>query len=214
MKFGVMTAAFLAAFSGAPVCAATVTELAAPAADALPVALQVQDFRGIGNCGHGRSVVNDGCSVVTKENPAAADAYGRFDPVHGAWIDSQDIDDLQWTATAPVAFTALTFALTDAHDQANSHFEMFYKDNGIWKQIWDIPTRRADGNLFWLTVDFGKAVDAAEFRFTTKTGGGYDGYGLSMVTVEPAPVPVPRAAILEISGAAMLAGLRRRRKAA
>lgn len=223
MKFGAMAAAFLAVFSGVPAWSATVTELAGPPIGGMSVALQVGDFARAGNCGGGTSVVNDGCSVVMKEDPAAAHAYGRFEPLHKYWVDSQDIDDLKWTATAPTAFTSLTFALTDAHDQANSHFEMLYSDGSIWKSIWNIPERLANGNLFWLTVEFGKAVTGADFRFTTKTGHGYDGFGISMISVQPAPVPVPLAqpapvpvppsALLMASGAALMAALRRRKTA-
>lgn len=214
MTYGPMVAAFFAVFSAVPAFAATVTELAGPSVEGLAISLKTEDFSRVGNCGGGGSVVNDGCSVVMKSDPAATDAYGRYEPSSLAWVDSQDIEDLKWTATAPVAFTSLTFALTDAYNQARSHFEMFFNDGGIWKQIWDIPTRMANGNIFWLTVDFGKAVTEAEFRFTTKTGNGYDGYGISSVSVNPAPVPVPPAALLLVSGAGLLAGLRRRRKMA
>lgn len=194
-----------------PVWAATVTVLSDAPQGGMAIALQTDDFQRIGNCGGGFSVVGDGCSVVKKYDPTAEDAYGRFDPPDNYWIDSQDIDELAWTVTAPTAFTSMSFALTDAHDQQNSFFSMFYDDGDGWSEIFSIPDRLANGNLFWLTVDFGEAVEFARFLFKTKVGNGYDGFGISELTV--APVPLPPAAALLASGAALLAGLRRRRRA-
>lgn len=174
--------------------------------------LAVADFERLGNCGGGHSVVNDGCSVVMKNDPVAPHAYGRFDPPpQDYWIDSQDIDKLKWTVSHNQAFTSLTFALTDAHDQANSWFDMFLLDGDNWMSIWSLPTQLENGNLQWLRVDFTAPVTAASFMFSTKIGAGYDGYGISSLSVELAPVPVPGAALLLVTGAAALAGLRVRR---
>lgn len=90
---------------------------------------------------------------------------------------------------------------------------MSYMDNGTWTPIWNIATRKNNGNLYWLSVDFGKAVNEAVFLFSTKVGAGYDGYGISTAQVNsPAPVPVPPAALLLGSGALVMAGLGRRRR--
>lgn len=195
----------------APAWGATVITLPDRPSGGTAIDLKVEDFERIGNCGGGGSVVNDGCSVIMKADPAAPHAYGRFDPPPATyWIDSQDIDELKWTVTAPVSFTSMTFALTDAHDQDNSHFVMSFLEGGVWTPIWEIATKQQNGNLFWLTVDFGTAITAAEFLFSTKSEPGYDGYGISQLTVAPAPVPVPAAAVLLASGLALMAGLRRR----
>ncbi|MDQ1901599.1 hypothetical protein RAH32_14220 [Paracoccus sp. WLY502] len=194
-----------------PAWGATVTTLPDGPAGGTAIDLKVDDFERLGNCGGGGSVVNDGCSVVTKADPAAPHAFGRFDPPPSTyWIDSQDIDKLKWTVMAPVSFSSMTFALTDAHDQKDSHFVMSFLEDGTWTPIWEIATEQQNGNLFWLTVDFGKAITAAEFMFSTKSEPGYDGYGISQVTVAPAPVPVPAAAVLLASGLALMAGFRRR----
>lgn len=209
MYFGALVVS--AASLAMPAWGATVTTLPAGPEGGIAIDLKVEDFERLGNCGGGRSVVNDGCSVVLKADPAAPHAYGRFDPPPATdWIDSQDIDKLKWTVTAPVSFTSMTFALTDAHDQKDSHFIMSFFEGGAWTPIWEIATRQQNGNLFWLTVDFGKAITAAEFLFSTKTEPGYDGYGISQVSIAPAPVPVPAAAVLLASGLALMAGLRRR----
>lgn len=191
--------------------AATVTQLSNAPSKGEAIELSVDDFTRIGNCGGGKSVVNDGCSVVKKSDPASADAYGRYPvPPKLDWIDSQDIDELQWTVTAGGSFTSLRFALTDAFDQKDSHFTMSYKDGDTWSPIWSIEERQENGNLFWLNVAFDQPVSSAAFRFSTKVGSGYDGYGISTASVTPSPVPVPSAALLLLSGALCMAGLRRR----
>lgn len=206
----VMALSFLA-----PAWGATVTESSRdhtrPAVGGTAIDLKVEDFKiaADGNCGGGNSVVpGGGCGVAMR--PVEGSNFGRFDPLANYWIDSQDIDKLEWTVTSPTAFTSLTFALTDAHDQAESFFHMSFFDNGSWAHLWEIEDRQANGNLYWLTVDFGKAVTEAKFLFSTKVGLGYDGYGISSLSI--APVPLPPAALLLLGSGAMLAGLKRRRK--
>lgn len=197
----------------APAMSAVVDVLSATPATGTAIDLSVKDFERLGNCGGGHSVVNDGCSVVMKNNPAAPHAFGRFDPPpQDYWIDSQDIDELKWTVSNDQAFTSMTFALTDAHDQANSWFDMSFLDGDDWVSIWSLPTQLGNGNLQWLRVDFGNAVTSAAFQFSTKVGGGYDGYGISSLSVDLAPVPVPGAAMLLLTGGAALVGLRARKK--
>lgn len=197
----------------APVWSATVTVLPTGPTGGTTIGASVDDFERLGKCGYGNSVVNDGCSVVSKSDPTAPDAFGRFDPSPaGYWIDSQDTDVLKWTVSSSTAFSTLIFAVTDAYDQKGSHFTMSYKDAGQWKSIWDIPSQLTSGNLFWLMVDFGKQVTSADLRFSTMLN---DGYGISGVSIEsPAPVPVPPAALMLLTGPLLLSLLRRRRKAA
>ena len=216
--FKLIGAALLAAVSTlAPASGATLTLLADAPAEGTIVALSVNDFQRMGHCGGGRSVVHDGCSTVVKDDPLAPHAWGRFDPLGQFWIDSQDIDLLKWTVASPVAFTSMTFAMTDAHDQPRSHFAMSYNEAGTWTPLWDIPSQLPNANLFWLRVDFDQQVRLAEFLFSTKEGpDGYDGYGISQLRLSqvPAPIPAPPAAVLLLSGTVLIASLRRRRKAA
>ncbi|WP_265501121.1 hypothetical protein [Paracoccus beibuensis] len=206
-------AVLLAGFNTVPAWSATVTVLSGGPAGGTAVDLKVSDFERLGNCGGGGSVVNDGCSVVVKSDRLAPHASGRFDPPpQNYWIDSADIDKLKWTVNSSTPFTSLAFALTDAHDQKNSHFSMSFNDDGKWTSIWDIPSRLPNSNLFWLMVDFGKEVTSADLMFSTRLN---DGYGISDVTIDsPAPVPVPSAALMLMSGAAFLSFFRRRNKAA
>jgi hypothetical protein len=196
-----------------PSWAATVSVLSEALTEGTAINLVVGDFERVGNCGGGASVINGGCSVVVKDDPKALHAYGRFDPLGDYWIDSQDINEMKWTVTSPQAFTSMTFALTDAHDQLNSFFTMAMQDGGSLTQIWSIPAKKDNANLYWLSVDFGEARKKAVFQFSTKVLPGFDGYGISSLSVQsPAPVPAPPAAILLGSAAMLMASLRRRKK--
>ncbi len=196
----------------APAWGATVTLLPNAPTVGKAIDLSVDDFERVGNCGGGRSVVNDGCSVVIKADPAAQDAYGRFSqPPSDYWIDSQDIDELKWTVASANAFTSLTFALTDAYDQANSNFSMSYNQANTWEPLWKITNRQANGNLVWLTINFDEAITTAMFLFSTKVGADYDGFGISNVSISPSPVPLPSAALLLLSGVALLGGFCRKK---
>lgn len=202
-----------ASILAAPAWSATVTVLPGAPAGGSPIDLTVGDFERIGNCGGGGSVVGDGCAAIVKTDPAAPDAFGRFDPLGDYWIDSQDINELKWTVRSPTAFTALSFALTDAHDQLDSFFTMSFDGGGNWTPIWDIAARRDNANLYWLSVDFGQAMTEVAFLFSTKVRPGFDGYGISAlsITPAPAPVPLPPAGLLLASGTLLIVRLRKRK---
>ena len=137
---GFVVAACLAAHSWA----ATVSVLSEAPTEGTAIDLVVGDFQRVGICGGGFSVINGGCSVVVKDDPEAPHAYGRFDPLGDYWMDSQDINELKWTVASPQAFTSMTFALTDAHDQLNSFFTMAMQDGNSLTQIWSIPAKQGN----------------------------------------------------------------------
>jgi len=174
------------------------------------IALNVADFTDRGRCGFGSSVVNDGCSVIAKSDPEAPHAYGRFDPLAppSEWIDSQDLSDVTWTITHDVAFTSLSFALTDAFDQrpaprlglGESFFQLL-ADGASWS----IDSREANGTLHWLTVGFDQPTTTAELRFLTRLN---DGWGVSSASVSE--VPLPAAGWLLLMALGGVAAARRR----
>jgi hypothetical protein len=200
------TTALLLALA-APAGAATITEVAGPGTGT-KLALAAGDFKGIGTCGFGRSVINDGCSPAAKSDPTADHAYGRFDPLGGEWWDSQDLAFVDWTVHSGTAFTSVTFALTDAFDQkASPKFGLLDSNFALAVDgtLWSIAERQANASINWITVDFGKAVTSASIHFFTRTN---DGFSISSATV--APVPLPAAAWLLLGGLGALFGLRRK----
>lgn len=186
--------------------AATITEVPGPAVG-LPVELDPGDFTGRGPCGSGQSVINDGCSVVIKDETSPR-PYGRFDPLGVEWIDSQDRRRIAWTPALPEPITSLTFALTDAFDQPHdarygggSFFRLRVDD-----ALWEIPAREANGTLHWLTVAFDRPTIDPSLRFITRLN---DGWGVSSATATP--VPIPAALPLLIGGLGLLAWRARRK---
>lgn len=202
--------ALAATFAASPALAATVLDIQeGERNDGRPVLLDPSAFTGSGPCGYGKSVINDGCSVVGKTDPDANNAYGRYDPFDTAWIDSADLSRVEWDYRSETAFTSLTFALTDAFDQkcsdvlGCSYFRLLAGDIA-----WEISDRQDNGEVNWLTVLFDEPTTSALLRFETRRN---DGFGVSLAALDAPPAPVPLPATLGLLAAALgLLGLLRR----
>nr|WP_246849233.1 VPLPA-CTERM sorting domain-containing protein [Rubellimicrobium arenae] len=197
-------------FLAGSVQAATISEGSSYKDSSTLIDLNPADFVGSGRCGYGDSVINDGCSVTMKSNPYSRDAYGRYDPWGGTWIDSQDLSDVIWTVEPGRAFQILTFALTDAFDQPVSELlgESFFTLS-VDDAEWTIDAREANGTLHWITVAFDKPTTSANVHFSTRLN---DGWGIKAAMVTVAPVPLPAAGWLGLAGLAGLVALGRRKR--
>lgn len=160
----------------------------------------VGTFSASNGPGSGGSACGSRGHVQVKDE-SSANPFGRYNPNGGAWIDSNDNGVVSWNVNIGTAFNAVSFALVDAFDQKNSFFDLAV--NG---STWKIDPREADGNHHWLTVLFDDAVTDATITFSTRIN---DGFGIAAATV--APVPLPAAGWMLVSGLAALAGLRWRR---
>jgi hypothetical protein len=154
--------------------------------------------------GSGHSTCGNKGQVQVKD-ASSASPFGRYNPDGAAWLDSNDNPTVEWNVNIGQAFNAVSFGLTDANDQKNSFFHLAV--NGA---TWEIATREANGSLHWLTILFDQAVTDAVITFSTALN---DGFGIHKATV--APVPLPAAGWMLVSGLAGLAGLgwRRSRRA-
>lgn len=166
----IRTLFLVAALAAQPALAATIT-LDGPPAIGTATPLLPSDFKGSGLAGSGRSVDGDGLGWAVNSPKGAA--YGRYDPRGGDFIDSQDRALSVWTYTRPdsAAFNTLTFALTDANDQRNSHFSLAAAGTRT-----SIASRESSGTLHWVRITLDAAVRELKVVFRTKLN---DGFGIS-----------------------------------
>jgi len=178
---------------------------AAPCGASGGFASNVGTFSGSGPDGSGTASCGVRSSPQAK-TPTTPNPYGRFDPEGIAWVDSNDLTHVAWTVDVGNAVKAVSFLLSDAHDQPNSFFRLTAEGS-----VWSIAEREANGTGHLLTILFDNPVLNPVLTFETRHN---DGWGVANVRVEP--VPVPPALLLAATGAGLLAvaGRRRRRRAA
>ncbi len=161
----------------------------------------VGTFRSSGAAGSGAA----SCGVKTTaqvKTPATPHPYGRFDPDGIGWIDSNDLPEMVWKVDIGRPVRGVSFQLTDAHDQANSHFRI--RSAGA---VWRIADREENGTSHLITILFDEPTDNPRIRFLTRHN---DGYGITQVSV--APVPLPAGLLLAGTGVAALTAIGRRRR--
>ncbi len=165
----------------------------------------VGSFSASGPAGSGEASCGDHSSAQVKK-PTTPHPFGRFDREGLGWLDSNDLTHVDWTVDIGAQVRSVSFLLTDAHDQPNSHFRIDAEGSS-----WALAQRQANGGMHHLTILFDTPTLAPVISFHS---GHNDGWGISEVTVQP--VPVPGALVAALTGVGLLgaAGLRRRRRAA
>jgi hypothetical protein len=175
------------------------------------VTTNVGGFSTLGGAGHGGSAVNGGTKLhVRSDDPWV---WGRHNTsgVDGNWLDSNDTHGMRWDVGGMGEFNAVAFLLTDVAD-VGAKFTIKAGDT-LFSHTIGAAGKLANGSIHLVTILLPKAVShlAIELRNDRLN----DGFGIDGATVaRVAPVPVPPAALLLISGAAGLVALRRRRRAA
>jgi hypothetical protein len=165
--------------------------------------------------GNGHSAINGGTGVEVRSDNAMA--WGRYNAdgsaglIAGNWIDSNDNHGMRWDVDTGSKFNALSFFLIDAAD-VGGKFSMKIGDT-LYSTILGANGRLANGNIQLVTILLDKAVSSLTVEmFHDRTN---DGFGIDGATaMQLAPVPVPPAAALILSGLSALGFVRRRRRAA
>lgn len=179
--------------------------------DSDPGATKVGAFTSLGGVGNGSSAVNGGTQLqVRSDDPWV---WGRYNTsgVDGNWLDSNDTLGVRWDVGGVGKFNAIAFLLTDVAD-VGATFSIKV-GNTLFSQTIGAAGRMANGSIQLVRILLPEAVTnlAIELRNNRLN----DGFGIDGATVARiAPVPLPPAALLLISGFAGLVAMRRRRAAA
>ena len=141
--------------------------------------------------------------------------WGRYntDGLHGLisgnWVDSNDNHGMRWEVDTGAKFNALAFFLIDAAD-AGGKFSLKVGDT-LYSTLLGGHGVTKNGNIQLVTILLDKPVSSLAVElFHDRTN---DGFGVDGATaMRIAPVPVPPAAALLVTGLAALGFLRRRRR--
>jgi hypothetical protein len=178
-----------------------------------PQNTRVGSFTTLGGTGSGHAMINGGKALEVRGDN---DMYwGRYNtdklPIGGQWLDSNDTTGMQWDVGGGGKFNLLSFFLVDAAD-VGARFSI---DVGgtLYSNVLGEDGRLKNGNIRLVTILLDQAVDSLTVKlFNDRLN---DGFGVDGVaTAHIAPVPLPPAAALIVTGLLGLGVLRRRRAAA
>ena len=180
-----------------------------------PQNTNVGSFATLGGHGTGGAAVNGGRALEVRGDNTMP--WGRYDtdtlssPLGGNWLDTNDTYGMKWEVGNLGKFDTLAFFLTDVAD-VGATFSIKVGDE-LFSDIAGSSGRLANGNIHLIRIALDRAVENLTVELIHDRLN--DGFGIDGATVvEIAPVPVPPAAALLVTGLAAFAGLRRRPLAA
>lgn len=171
----------------------------------------VGSFSSLGGKGYGGSSVNGGKKLqVRSDDPWV---WGRYNTsgVDGNWLDSNDTLGMRWDIEGVGKFNSVAFLLTDVAD-VGAKFTIKAGDT-LFSQTIGAAGRMANGSIQLVRILLPHTV--TQLSIELRNNRLNDGFGIDGATVARiAPVPVPPAALLLVSGVAGLVGFGRRRRRA
>ena len=176
---------------------------------------QVGGFTPQGTTGSGKSSVNGGSALqVRHDNSMRWGRYNSNTPakniVGNNWLDSNDNKSMRWRVRGDGKFNTIAFLVTDIAD-AGGKFSIKV-GNTVFSDL-SKGQRLKNGNIHFVLITLDEAVNSISIRLRHDKAN--DGFGIDTAMVaNVAPVPLPPAAALLVSGVATIGGLRYRRRRA
>ena len=135
--------------------------------------------------------------------------WGRYttSPVLGGnWLDSNDNLGMRWEIGGIGKFDSLAFFVLDAAD-VGGKFSIKVGDT-LFSNLAGAGGKLRNGNIQFVRIMLSEAVNHLTVELMHDRTN--DGFGIDGAAVALAPVPLPPAAFLLLTGIAGIAGLRRR----
>jgi hypothetical protein len=176
-----------------------------------PQHTQVGSFAAFGEKGSGHSVVGDPSGLQVRADSTMP--WGRYTTssgLGGHWLDSNDNLGMAWTVEGLGKFNTLAFFVLDAAD-VGGKFSIKVGDT-LFSDIAGADGKLLNGNIQFVRILLSEAVSSLRVELMHDRSN--DGFGIDGAAVALAPIPLPPAALLLMTGVAGLVGLRRRRRAA
>jgi hypothetical protein len=180
-----------------------------------PQDTKVGSFKAAGKRGSGRSTISTGHKLqVRNDNSMKWGRYNSKTPakniVGNNWLDSNDNQRIAWTVKGDGKFNTVGLYLTDIAD-AGGKFSIKVGKT-VFSDLAGSTRRLKSGTVHFVLITLDELVDSV--RISLGHDRRNDGFGIDGAMVaNVAPVPLPPAAALLLTGVVAIGGLRYRRKA-
>jgi hypothetical protein len=170
----------------------------------------VGTFTSAGGQGNAGDTIDGGTALeVRNDNPLRSTRFNTSIGGGSNWLDSNDAFGMTWEVGGLSKFNALAFLLTDVSDKGAQFSLSFTIGGTLYEQVLGNAGRLADGGIYLVKILLPETVSALSIAMTNDRLN--DGFGIDHVMVaRVAPIPLPPAALLLLTGIAGIAGFGRR----